>query len=52
LPAFADEPYEINVVRADDFQARSFIKDIIESVVSSYIVIADLTGRNANVFTN
>ena len=43
--------YELNVLRADDIdQAGSFIKDILENLYSSFVVIADLTGQNPNVF--
>jgi hypothetical protein len=43
--------YEIDVLRADDInRTGSFIKDILESIYSSFIVIADLTEQNPNVF--
>jgi hypothetical protein len=43
--------YNLQVLRADDIdRAGSFIKDILESVYGSYVVIADLTEQNPNVF--
>lgn len=43
--------YELEVLRADDIdRAGSFIKDILESLYSSFVVIADLTEQNPNVF--
>lgn len=43
--------YSLQVLRADDIdRAGSFIKDILESLYSSYVVIADLTEQNPNVF--
>src|SRR5439155_8230123 len=43
--------YRLQVVRADDInRAGSFIKDILESLFSSFVVIADLTGQHPNVF--
>ena len=46
-----DSGYELNVIRADDInRAGSFIKDILESLHNSFVVIADLTGQNPNVF--
>lgn len=50
-PAFQNGGYEINIIRADEIsKPGSLIKDVLESLVSSYIVIADLTGQNPNVF--
>ena len=43
--------YTMQVLRADDIdRAGSFIKDILENLYSSFVVIADLTGQNPNVF--
>ena len=43
--------YTLEVLRADDIdRAGSFIKDILDSLYSSYVVIADLTDQNPNVF--
>lgn len=43
--------YNLQVLRADDIdRAGSFIKDILDSLYSSYVVIADLTNQNPNVF--
>ncbi len=43
--------YDLQVLRADDIdRAGSFIKDILDSLSSSYVVIADLTNQNPNVF--
>lgn len=43
--------YNLQVLRADDIdRAGSFINDILESLYGSYVVIADLTEQNPNVF--
>lgn len=43
--------YTLEVLRADDIdRAGSFIKDILEHLYVSYVVIADLTEQNPNVF--
>lgn len=43
--------YRLQVLRADDIdRAGSFIKDILESIYGSFVVIADLTEQNPNVF--
>ena len=43
--------YDLQVLRADDIdRAGSFIKDILDSLYNSYVVIADLTEQNPNVF--
>jgi hypothetical protein len=43
--------YGLQVLRADDIdRAGSFIKDILESLYGSYVVVADLTEQNPNVF--
>lgn len=50
-PAFEDLDYKYSVIRADDInRTGSFIKDILDSIYSSHVVIADLTGQNPNVF--
>lgn len=50
-PAFEESGYNHKVIRADEIdRSGSFIKDILESLYSSHIVIADLTGQNPNVF--
>ena len=50
-PAFEESNFKFSVIRADDInRSGSFIKDILENIYSSHIVIADLTGQNPNVF--
>ena len=50
-PAFEESGYSHKVIRADEIdRSGSFIKDILESIYSAHIVIADLTGQNPNVF--
>lgn len=50
-PAVKGSGYKLTVVRADDIErAGSFIKDILQSVLNSFVVVADLTGQNPNVF--
>ena len=50
-PAFDESDYKFSILRADDInRTGSFIKDILENLYSSHIVIADLTGQNPNVF--
>jgi hypothetical protein len=50
-PAFNESGFKYTVIRADDIdRAGSFIKDILESIYSAHLVIADLTGQNPNVF--
>jgi len=49
--AVKNSGYNLQVLRADDIdRAGSFIKDILESLYDSYVVIADLTEQNPNVF--
>lgn len=49
--AIKDSGYELRVIRADDInRTGSFIKDILENLHNSFVVIADLTGQNPNVF--
>ena len=50
-PAVENAGFSLQVIRADDIErAGSFIKDILEYISSSHVVIADLTGQNPNVF--
>lgn len=50
-PAVSNSGYKLRVLRADDIErAGSFIKDILEYLLNSFIVIADLTDKNPNVF--
>lgn len=50
-PGVENSGYRLKVIRADDIErAGSFIKDILESLLNSYVVIADLTENNPNVF--
>jgi hypothetical protein len=50
-PSFDESGYKYSILRADDInRSGSFIKDILENIYSSQIVIADLTGQNPNVF--
>lgn len=50
-PAIENSGYKLRVIRADDIErAGSLIKDILEYVVNSFVVVADLTDQNANVF--
>ena len=50
-PAVAAAQSSLTVIRADDInRAGSFIRDILQHLFASHIVIADLTGQNPNVF--
>lgn len=50
-PAFEESGFSHKVVRADEIdRSGSFIRDILENIYSSHIVVADLTGQNPNVF--
>lgn len=50
-PAVKQSGFDMRVVRADDIERPgSFIKDILDQLLDSYVVIADLTGQNPNVF--
>ena len=50
-PTVENSDYKLKVLRADDIKKPgSLIKDILENIYSSFIVIADLTGQNPNVF--
>lgn len=50
-PAIDNSGYKIRPIRADEIsRAGSFIKDILENIYTSFIVIADLSGQNPNVF--
>lgn len=43
-PAVKNSGFKLKVVRADDVdRAGSFIKDILELLLNSFVVIADLT---------
>ncbi len=45
-PAFDDNEDRYTVIRADEIdRSGSFIKDILETIYSAHIVIADLTGQ-------
>lgn len=45
------ESYELECVRADEFYTSSpIIKDIVDSIKESYIIIAEITPDNPNVF--
>lgn len=39
-----------SALRADDLYGRDVMEDIWEMILSSEVIIADITGRNANVF--
>lgn len=50
-PAVKESGLTLEVIRADDIhRAGSFIKDILDYIAKSQVVIADLTGQNPNVF--
>jgi len=50
-PAIEEIDKKFNIVRADQIsQPGSFIKDILENLQTAYIVIANLTDLNPNVF--
>lgn len=50
-PAIEDSGYDLEVLRADEInKTGSLIKDILKNIYNSFIVIADLTGQNPNVF--
>jgi hypothetical protein len=50
-PAVEHSGLGLEVIRADDIErAGSFIKDILEYIAGAYVVIADLSGQNPNVF--
>jgi len=50
-PGVKSSGYDLRLVRADDIErAGSFIKDILEVILESHVVIADLTNQNPNVF--
>jgi len=42
--------YSLVCRRADDLFGRDVMQDVYESILTASIVIADITGRNANVF--
>lgn len=46
-----DTGYKLQLIRADEIdKTGSFIKQILDCLYSSFIVIADLTDKNPNVF--
>lgn len=50
-PAVESAGYGLEVIRADDIErSGSFIKDILEYIAGSFVVIADLSQQNPNVF--
>jgi len=50
-PAIAASGYKLEVLRADQIEKPgSFIKDILRRLLDSFVVIADLTDQNPNVF--
>ncbi len=50
-PAIENSGYTVRVIRADDIdRPGSFIKDILENLLNSFVVIADLTEQSPNVF--
>jgi transcriptional regulator with XRE-family HTH domain len=50
-PAVSNSGYKLKVLRADEIEKPgSFIKDILRSLLDSFVVIADLTNQNPNVF--
>jgi hypothetical protein len=50
-PAVAESGLGLDVVRADDIhRPGSFVRDVLAYLAGAHTVIADLTGRNANVF--
>ena len=48
LPQFKDLGLE--AIRADDLYGRDIMEDIWQGILKSRIVVADITGRNPNVF--
>lgn len=50
-PGIKESGYNLNLIRADEIdKSGSFIKQILEHLYKSFIVIADLTNQNPNVF--
>jgi hypothetical protein len=50
-PAIKNSGYDVRVIRADDIdRPGSFIKDILENLLNSFVVIADLSEQSPNVF--
>jgi len=50
-PAIENSDHDLEVIRADEInKTGSLIKDILTNIYNSFIVIADLTGQNPNVF--
>ena len=51
VPAVEQAGMGLKVIRADDIdRPGSFIKDILQYIAGSFVVIADLTNQNPNVF--
>lgn len=50
-PAIEKNSICFDVIRADDLnKTGSFVKDILENIALSYLVIVDMTNQNPNVF--
>lgn len=50
-PAVEKNSIGFDVIRADDLnRTGSFVKDILENIALSYLVIVDMTNQNPNVF--
>ena len=48
-PTLEEQGFSVN--RADDFQNhRNILKDVMDGISNGNLIVADLTGRNANVF--
>ena len=48
-PALEEQGFDVN--RADDFQSRqNILRDVMYGISNADVIVADLTGRNANVF--
>ena len=51
VPAVESAGLGLKVVRGDEFTiSGSFLKDVLEYLAGAWLVIADLSGRNPNVF--
>lgn len=44
------ESLGLNALRADDLYGQNIMEDVWKGILQSSIIIADITGRNANVF--
>lgn len=50
-PAVKDSGYDLKVIRADEIKKPgSWVNDILKNIYNSFVVIADLTDQNPNVF--